>query len=256
MLRATFVIFILSVVSLRAEIIETHSFKSVLKRLESVDSKTLVCFDIDETLIIPKDPSFHYINMNEHRELLEELFLSSTNEEVGLFKDYLVHKHETILVEHISPRLLKGLARKKAQVMGLLKIQKEPPGLSSEYYEELKVHGLDFSGISKQIPTSDPEFKQGVLYVREPKVNQGAYFCSFLSKLEKQPKWVIVIDDSMENLQAIESSLKETDMKFLGIHYLGAQEYPSLKISKPVFRRSCRKLMQCVKQALETKEGS
>ena len=88
----------------------------------------------------------------------------------------------------------------------------------------------------------------GVLFVNGTAVSKGEAFLSFLKKTKLSPNKIIFIDDREENLKSLESAIQKLDnsIEYQGIHFLGAQQYPSKLISEDEFESKWKKLASAV----------
>ncbi len=73
---------------------------------------------------------------------------------------------------------------------------------------------------------------------------------TFLEKAGKYPDKVIFIDDREDNLKSLENAIQQLEkpIEYQGLHFLGAQNYPSQRISEDEFE------LQWLKYASEVKE--
>jgi len=85
-------------------------------------------------------------------------------------------------------------------------------------------------------------YRDGVLFVNGTTVSKGEAFLSFLNKTNFLPNKVIFIDDREENLKNVEVAIQSLPIEYQGLHYLGAQHYPSEIISEETFESKWEKL--------------
>ena len=90
----------------------------------------------------------------------------------------------------------------------------------------------------------------GVLFVNGTTVSKGDAFQSFLQKTGFSPDKIIFIDDREENLKSLSAAIQKMDksIEFQGLHFLGAQKYPSKIISENEFESRWEQLALQAKQ--------
>jgi hypothetical protein len=79
---------------------------------------------------------------------------------------------------------------------------------------------------------------------------KGGAFLSFLKRTGFLPDKIIFIDDREDNLKSLEAAIQKLDrpIEYQGLHFLGAQKYPSKTISEEEFEARWQQL------ALQAKE--
>ena len=232
----------------RGSIITLHSYDDVDI---DYDEKTLITFDVDDTLITAKDSS----NLNYDLPLL--------------FKILAVLRHPSLLLHYEdissivfaqSPRRLTELNvvalinkyKKQCKVVGLSAIESGSygtiPSIPRWRDAMLKSMGINFSKFYNhtfyQLPVyrgTYPRLYKGVLYTNEqPK---GKILGAFIDSLKKKPTSVISFDDQKEALYSIAQACKERNISCTGYHYIGATLH-----TKPLnYARAFRQLHALVK---------
>ncbi len=118
-------------------------------------------------------------------------------------------------------------------------------------FEILKSFDFDFDGVFKtdsmifdEIPAHNhqhPLFFKGILCANGEQgkgSDKGSVLVAFIKRLQLSPKVIVLVDDRMPNLEAVDRALKNYDpsIQFLGIEYQGAFEYAPESISEEAFR--------------------
>jgi hypothetical protein len=82
-----------------------------------------------------------------------------------------------------------------------------------------------------------PVHIRGLLFTNGKNCSKGELLVAYLKKIGERPGRVIFVDDKEDNLKSAESALLNYDqgIDFLGLHYLGANSYPSRPISAEEF---------------------
>lgn len=229
-MRWIYYFLVLIVTSLQAgEILVTSDFSHIEEEIEKLDSHSLVLFDVDGTLIVPDDA----ILQPKAKNLFKELIAGHSDRD--LFRDIrlqaphsLVNFNSIALVQRLQEKKIPALAFTAAPA----KIRtSEHPG--DWRVDELKQHGFDFTSAFPnchflEIPKSNdqqhfPLFKSGVLFSSfHPK---GDILVAFLQILELVPTKVIFVDDELEHVQSVVTSLEKHGIACVGIHYTAANEF-------------------------------
>ena len=92
-------------------------------------------------------------------------------------------------------------------------------------------------------------FLHGVLFVNGTVVSKGEALLAFFKRTQQLPDKIIFIDDREENLKInrkVETLQKPIDYR--GVHFLGAQKYPSKEISEQEFEAKWMSLASLVLQ--------
>jgi FMN phosphatase YigB (HAD superfamily) len=81
-------------------------------------------------------------------------------------------------------------------------------------------------------------------------VSKGDAFLSFLQKTGFLPDKIIFIDDREDNLKSMEAAIQKLNrpIEYQGVHFLGAQKYPSKMISEEEFESRWQLLALQAKQ--------
>jgi hypothetical protein len=87
-------------------------------------------------------------------------------------------------------------------------------------------------------------YLNGIFFVNGTVVSKGEAFPAFLAKTNLTPDTVIFVDDREDNLKSLEAAIQTLGkpIEYVGVHFLGAQKYPSKKISEVEFESRWQQL--------------
>jgi hypothetical protein len=246
------VLITLKVFSCYAEITQVKNMEEVFKHLQCADSKTLVVFDVDMVLIQPSNPAFQMANMKRFSPICKRIMKEISSDKQMLFLSLMTTNYDPVLIDERTPKLIQQLAQKEVPTIALTSNITGPfgiiPSMEKWRIDGLKRLGIDFS---QSAPCHAPLvfdklasyrgnyslYLNGVIFANGMVVSKGDVFLAFLKKSQFTPNKVVFIDDREENLKSLESALQTMNksVEFLGLHFLGAQEYASKMISESEF---------------------
>ena len=255
----------LSILSCHAQITQVDNMKEVFRYFEGADSKTLAIFDVDMVLVHPSDPAFQMANMKRYGQVFKSIIKSLPFEKQTVLFCLTTISSEPVLVDECIPQLLRKLQDKGIPTMALTANLTGSlgaiPNMQQWRYTSLCALGIDFAKsapfadaltFEDQIPfrSNHPEYMNGVFCVNGDNITKGDAFLSFVKKTGVSPEKIIFIDDRLHNLQSVESAIRKLgrQIEYRGLHFTGADNYPSKMISKEEFEATWRKL---AKEALE-----
>lgn len=227
---------------LSALIIEAPNLDRFEETLKTIDQQSLVLFDVDETLIIPKDSI-----LNPNARGIWKLYAKETIENPEIVppgkydNDYLFSKVLfKIEYEVVDPKvieIIRSLQRQGIKTCAFTKMFVGTfgviPSMEDWRIAHLKKHQIDFSGAFPQFPelridvssTRIPSiFKQGVLCAN--KQDKGPVLAAFLKAIQLKPSQVIFIDNRLDYLQSVEAALQDMRVEFIGFHYRDVESRP------------------------------
>lgn len=250
----------------------SHAFEkmyslSELAPLLTKPKETLLVFDVDYTLTQPNEPAFQFVNFVKNKELIQGVFDSLSHGERDIFSNLMVfHLCGNSTIEEESPSIIRELQEMGIKTIALTASMTAPlkrQCLIQKRLKNLKELGFDFSQTFKNIKPqyfdsldsnykSHPYFEKGVLFSNgeNPKNYKGEVLLKFLSLIKWKPKQIVLVDDRLQNHQAVHQALADThpEISFLGIHFLGALKFPSREVAKEDFKLIVESL------AIEAKE--
>ncbi len=239
--------------------------KEVFHHFDTADSTTLAIFDIDLVLVQPSNPAFQMPNVTRHLGVARAMLQELSREQKTLLYSLMTINSDAMLIDSSTPQLLQQLHKKGVPSMALT------ANLTGEFstvksmekwrVATLKRLSVDFSvSAPAQTPItfdnlakyrSNPStYLDGILFTNGTAVSKGEAFLSFLDKTKLSPTKVIFIDDVKENLTSLESALQKhsTPIEYHGIHFTGANNYPSKLISEEEFTCQWEKIITQVKE--------
>jgi len=231
--------------------------------LQHTANDCLVAFDIDMTLLQPDHPAVYYPNLRKHvgiyKAIMETLSPAERDRKATLTVQILPQR----LVEPQTPDIVRGIQAKGVSTLAFTaslcgpmlytttKITSLATRIETLRFEILKRYDLHFDQLFKtesivfdEIPAHNhqhPIFFKGILCANGEQgkgSDKGSVLVAFMKRMRLSPKVVILVDDRMPNLEAVDRALKNHDpsIQFLGIEYQGAFEYAPESISEEAFR--------------------
>ncbi len=207
------------------------------EEVEKLNEDALVLFDVDDTLIVPKDAILRPCGRAFVKKFTQMLPSGQQDQEELLFSKVLLQK-ESILVDPKAPDLIKSLHARKIPTIALTAADSGKLGhienMADWRIHELKSLDLDFTPAFPhhelmEFPTqkemcSNPTFKGGILFTSDhPK---GDILKAFLEKLSWRPKKVLFIDDKLSYIESVETTMKELGIECISFHYSAAEKLP------------------------------
>lgn len=241
-----------------AEIKEIHSISKIEEYVALADEDTLFLFDIDMVLTHTTNPAFQIPNMNRNREWLQERFQELTGEERDLLANLIITQDEPELVEKETLGFLQQLKDKGVKTMAL-SAALGGHGLAPWRSRALEKLGVSFAwafpGVERLILdrfpeylVGKPQYYHGVLISNGEygPTNKGTVLKEFLEAIGWQPKRIIFLDDKMKNVVAVEMHFP--GVEYIGLHYRGADFYPSEILSVEEFSKRWYEIIEKTKQ--------
>lgn len=242
-----------------AEIREIKDVKEIFNYLDKANAETLVIFDVDMVLIQPSDPAFQMANMKRFNSIAKRIMKEISPDKQAIFLSLMTINSNSILIDECAPLYLEQIIQKKIPVMAMTaNLTGEFQGIKS--MEKWRIEGLKQLGIdfSRSAPYQSrllfdqlasyrgyySTYLDGILFVNGTLVSKGEALLSFLEKIHFHPNQVIFIDDREENLKSVMASLQTLNpsIEYIGLHFIGAQTYPSKLISEEEFESRWQRL--------------
>lgn len=238
--------------------------KEVFDCFHDADSNTLAIFDVDMVLVQPSDPAFQMVNIKRFGAVSKRILNEVSPDKQMMFLSLMTISSDPMLIDAATPQYLQQIAQKRVLMMALTANLTGPFGwiksMEKWRLKSLCELGIDFSQTApfpQAIEFKDlasyrgnySTYLNGMLFVNGTVVSKGDAFSSFLTKTNLSPKKIIFIDDREDNLKSVEAAVQKFDqgIEFRGLHYLGAQKYPSKMISEDEFESRWQKLASEVK---------
>lgn len=215
---------------------EIVDFEPVIAQVEKLDSQALVVFDVDETLIVPKDKILRPSGEKLVYALTSRLGAVLTPEEQNELRSITLLQREISHTDPKVPLLFQTLKQKNIPAMALTALFPGQYGiiplLEKWREEELKRHGMDFglhspyeeTLIFEEFLERTPLFYKGILCCSHyPK---GTLLKKFLEKTKLRPNHILFIDDVLSHLSSVEAEISGMGIPYTGFHYLGVKQQP------------------------------
>ncbi len=207
--------------------IEITKMESILSK---IDQKTLVVFDIDNTIVQPtqmlgSDQWYSYrVKFHENAGLSTDDAIDSA------LSEWTKVQLQTPVraVERSTVQIIQNIQRRGIPVMALTA---RPIELARASRLQLKSVGVDLShahGFGNSDIEIDGEhsslFTQGVLLVGA-KNNKGKVLVEFLKMQNYHPRSIVFVDDKEKHVLNVGDALKELNVAYTGFRYGAADKY-------------------------------
>ena len=237
------VIGVLHVLPLQSEIIHVTTLEEFYTECQTLDSDSLVLFDVDGTLIIPRDKilkpqaekhlhkivskAWKYKHLDPEQEL-------SKNE----FYSIVMQTMKFDLVDEKFPKIIEELQKKNVKTLGLTAMGTGSYGRIESReewrFEQLKDFSIDFRSSFASLPkfyfldyeskNGLPGYYKGIIFSSD--VPKGIILSKFLKNIEWKPKKIIFIDDIHSFVESVDREIAVLDIPFKGFHYRAAYQTP------------------------------
>jgi len=230
-----------------AEIKKIYSFGEAKNVLEKVTPKTLVVFDVDETLFVKEWPLLQ--DRNNEKDVVKN-FLEGPLYQCKISHDEMkkiIFEAPEKLIEPDIVKIIKNFQEKKIPVIALTSRATGDWGLlkslEEKLYMILKKFDIDFSS-SFPIKDSfvfdeDLLFYKGIGFVPrkttgEEKIDKGVVLIKLLEKANIVPEHIIFFDDNYLNLKKVNEAIvlynknqkNNINIQFSGFLYYGVDMLP------------------------------
>lgn len=227
---------------LSALIIEAPNLNRFEETLETIDQQSLVLFDVDETLLIPKDLILNPYAREAWNEYAKETIENPEIVPPGKYDDayffgQVLSKIEYKVVDPKVVGIVRSLQRRNIKTIAFTRMPVGPlgviPSMEDWRIGHLKKHQFDFSPAFPQFPEIKINvlstgisslFKQGMLCAN--KQDKGPVFTAFLDAIQWKPLHVVFIDNRLDYLKSVEIALEGTGIEFIGFHYRDVENRP------------------------------
>lgn len=245
--------------SCHAQITQVNDMKEVFGYFIDADSKTLAIFDVDMVLVQPSDPAFQMANMKRFSGISKCIMKEVPADKQMMFLSLMTISSDPVLIDDSTPQFLKQMIQRGIPVMALTANLTGSFG-TIKNMEQWRVNSLRCLGIdfAKSAPYQEPlvfddlasyrshysSYLNGMLFVNGTLVSKGDAFLSFIEKTKLSPEKIIFVDDREDNLKSLEAAVQKLgkSIEYHGLHYIGAQKYPSQMISEKEFEARWQKL--------------
>lgn len=145
---------------------------------------------------------------------------------INKIKNLIVKKIPKKAVEIFTVRLIADLQQEQEPVLGITR-KNMTTAYAENFGEITHDHlisiGIDLEKTLNYLPISEKrddnshQFDFGIIFTN--KQPEGPALLSFLKRLKWMPKKIIMIDNSRESLENVETALQPTGIKFIGMRY-------------------------------------
>jgi FMN phosphatase YigB (HAD superfamily) len=207
--------------SLSSKIITTDSIETVL---EYTNKDTLVIYDIDNTIAKENNTTewgsdqwlyAHVQNFIDHGLQPQKAW------DLALPIYFEAQHSDRFALEFVTPNTFNVVkeSQKKADKVIVLTARSYPlVQLTLSFLDNLGLNFLDNGFNEEFVFDKVPgKYTKGVFFCGAG--NKGESLIELFKRINYWPKRVVFIDDKMKNVCAIENSLKEYDIEFIGMHY-------------------------------------
>lgn len=210
--------------STHAEIVEIQEMKEILPQ---IDQDTLVVFDLDNTIMEPKQAlgSEQWFSSLIQKNMSSGM---SYDEAVSDALPTYLHVHmlsQMQAVEPQTPELIKNLQDRKIRVIGLT--ARSLP-LVKRTHEQLQSIGVDMAKTSPMQASAEfridypAHFKDGVCFSGNN--NKGKALAKLLSVMRLSPKKIVFVDDKRSHVEHVSQVFENTSISLIGFRYGGTDE--------------------------------
>lgn len=218
-------IFIAFVFNSEAAIHEVHSVKEMLPHL---DKKTLIVFDLDNTVFecahsLGTDQWFcHYANQLQSKGLAPT---HASEQALALWTE-VQQMAQLRLVESETAYLIHSLQRNQYPVIALTTRGEQVAHVTKKWLKELGIN------MQATAPTTDPftmqidgktvVYSDGILFTAA--AHKGQVLWAFLEKADYHPDKIVFINDKLSHLLPVQETAEQNRTAFIGLRYGGADK--------------------------------
>lgn len=237
----------LHVTSAYAEILSAPNLQIIAEELKDADAKTLVIFDIDDTLIVGKDLA---LKSPYKQELISEKIDAENSQCKSMFlTGFIWSDYQTELIEKQALSILKDLKKRKINTIALTSgctgSQGNIKQAEIHRIQKLKKLGIDLSWSFKKagpftftdLETCGkfPMYKNGVAFSCYLPKDEILY--ALFDELGYKPQHIIHIDDNETHLEHVEEFCSENNISYTGFHYTYVEDHaPPLNEERAEFQ--------------------
>lgn len=218
---------------LESSVIESDQMSEVL-RLADHSKKTLVVFDIDNTLIVPENPAFQLPNVKGRKHLLKDIVPKWSKEEFSYAISLMGLEGFGVLLDQATPSIIEQLQDKNIYCVALTALNSGSffgfEDTFSHRASQLLKHGIDFSKrcLSKthlkfieleQELGQHPEGRNGILFSNGEIVSKADVLLAYMKHSNFKPDHIIFIDDTKEHVETMSKTLDLHNIPNVCIHY-------------------------------------
>jgi hypothetical protein len=226
----------------------TNSMEDISNYLNNVNTKTLIIFDIDNTIRMSNEPSLQMgvVSRKENWEVVRNSFKEMSEVENAAFRALYTLRQGT-LVDPIIPTMIKNLQNRGVKVIALTAAFAgyiDDQWMPEYRYQELLNWDIDFSKSFKDIEKIEfeklepflgfyPVYYKGIISTNTEKNSKYSLTQALLEMFDCEG--IVVIEDIAANADGCAKAANEMGKKCQTFCYTGAQNYPKEDISNNEF---------------------
>ena len=200
-------------------IVESDNLAEVYKYIDNIHKDLLVVFDIDNTIAevsMGIEPWVWY----KTEDLVKKGLSHKEAFHLVLSMYFLLTKYTTLIPLSHSPKIVNNLQKRGYSIIALT--NRSIPVIERTI-ERLKLINIDFS--KNSLYDKDLElnlgyvgrYSKGIIFTGSN--DKGEQLFLFLKKINYTPKKIIMFDDKMKNIKAVEKAAKEHHVEYVGIRF-------------------------------------
>ncbi|HRW58962.1 MAG TPA: DUF2608 domain-containing protein [Chlamydiales bacterium] len=239
--------------SCKNRVYSIHSFKEAIPYMNASDKRSLIVFDVDSVLIVPKNKYLNPVSFNRFTHIVKKLYGNLTREQKHVINHSII-AHSPKLVEEYALEFIQFL--KDNQLNTVIAQTAAKPGVfdhqrvtfSKIRDRQLKALGISFKGENslefsnlKDIYGDYPKMEKGIIYSACLLNTKGDVLKEFL-KSEEPFDQIVLFDDKKKHIDSIGQMVMNSfpQTSFVGFHYKGAD---LLKESEDVLEEEFEKYL-------------
>jgi hypothetical protein len=223
LVRTVFTLVIaLTVQIANAKVVEIKSMKEVIPY---INSRTLIVFDIDNTILEPTqtlgtDQAFGYwVEQEVKKGKPKDTAVVETFKKAIL----VAPTSRVRAVERKTPEFIAALQSSGLPVIALTA---RPGNWARGTLDQLASLHVDFTNSAPRLPSARLEhadYTNGVLFLAHPS-NKGDALVEYIRASKIQPTRILFVDDKVNNVESVEKALNETEFEHASFRYGAADE--------------------------------
>lgn len=232
----------------KANIYPIDTLKPFEEAIQHVDKDSMVIFDISKVIFIKADPwergykneRLNAKTINSLHKKGSHLFTTLSRKTRDLLWSIRNSSEHEILIDEKIVDIINILQEKSIKTIALTRFlvgkKDQTPALHHLRIKQLFSHGIDFSKSFSDIDriifnqfsyeNRYPVFEKGVLFTTYA-TTKDKLLKAFFEEINWYPNKVIMIDDSLKNLNQVEQELKKLNIPFTGFEYKAAENFPA-----------------------------
>ena len=216
-----------------AEAVKTNDIEILEQYMNQADKNTLVIFDVDDVLLVPKDQILQAHNKEDQLLLRKKLEKSVDKSEAEKLFSIIFEERKNGVVDPKMPQLITELQSRGIKALGLTNCFTGKFGnitaVETWRTDELEKNGYHFVKSWKSIKQksfmymalntqeSPPLFTRGVIFASS--APKGDALEAFLKYAKFMPTKIIFIDNKTKHLESVKKFAQIHNIPFIGIEY-------------------------------------